>query len=389
MKTNLETAMQIILAECYRPASERNWVHMSGPSSNGKTLSIDLMTNGKHTDILVPDLVQDAPLGYDYPVDGEIVELMLPKIKRCIESAKANPREPHILFFDELNAGHNEVKKVIQSVGYDREVRGHKLPKNVTVVSAGNAMNQSCGVGKTMAHTVNRQLILNLWYEPEGAFKYASSQGWHPDVLAYLSLKPCAWYCVKDDGDEETVLQQFRDATAEKQFPSSRGWEKISKALVYYDKVSARNAELQKEGKATIPSYEPDMVYYAGAVGEERATDFNALRGCQVPSVNDLIEKRAEFPSDPMPKWLCVVNCARALTPGNSEKMITVIRDLNPEMVEVFLTLAGDVAKRYLQEKGKNVPNSARSALLSFPGFKETIFAPGTRYAMALEAQVS
>lgn len=388
--TTLNNVLNFIRAESCKPSDIRRVVEIVGPSSTGKTQALEQLSKGNMTRINAPQLHEDAPMSLPYPnlEEGTITELVVTKFAEVFEKAKAANKAPYLLFIDEAGAATAPVQKVLNDLFDKREIAGRKIPYNVTVVCASNSFDDQCGVGKTMAHTVRRKRIFRIWYSPEECFQYASGQGWHEDVLAYLSMKPTAWYCDHDDGDEGKVREMFRKSAKENSpFPCSSGWETISRDLQYYGECQVKNDKRSKEGKSPLPTYEPELSSFCSVVGDARGREFDSLRGFRIPSHSDLIEQNEEFPSAPMAKWVAVIRCGQLLTPGNSEKTIGVIRELNPEMVEVFLTVAGNVAKSYLEKKGtSNVPSNGRSALMQFPGFRETLFAPGSRYAEALEA---
>ncbi len=389
--TTLNKVLQFIKVEACKPADIRKAVEIIGPSSTGKTQSLEKLAKGNMTRINVPQLHEDAVVSLPYPnlEKGTISELIVTKFAEVFDKAKAVSPAPYLLFLDELAAATKPVQKVLNDILDKREIAGRMLPFNVCIVAASNAFDDQCGVGGTMTHTIRRKRIFNIWYSTEEMFQYATEQNWHSEVLGYLSMKPCAFYCDADEGSEGSVRAMFRKSAKENSpFPCSSGWETISRDLHYFDATNKKNKVRKEEGKSIMPVYEPDMESYCSVVGDIRGREFNSLRGFSIPSHADLIEERREFPEKPMARWVAVIRCGQLLTPGNSEKTIGVIRNLNPEMVEVFLCVAGNIAKKYLESQGKGVPASGKGALMQFPGFRETLFQPGSRYAEALEATV-
>jgi len=391
IKSTLTQVIAFIKVEALKPPNLRKTIELIGPPSTGKTQSIAQLAKGNMTYLFAPNLDQDVGDAMPYAnVEKKQMEyFMIPEFVEVFERAKQNPQRPYIFMIDEPASCNVNIQKKMNDLKDTRTVAGRKLPDNVIIVTAGNSSADSASVGTTASHSIRRNRVFKIWYDPEGMFQYASQQGWHSDVLAYLAMCPTAWYSNTEAGSEEDVRDMLRESSRNNEpYPCSSGWETISNDLKHYEATLESNQERIKQGKKPMPTYEPDIHSYASVVGPERATGFNSLRGYKIPEHADLLNGVAEFPEKPMPKWMTVTMCANKLTAGNSKKTIEVIRNLNPEMVEVFLTIGGEVAKRYLKEQGKKVPHSTRMALLMYPGFRETLFAEGSRYAMALEAQI-
>lgn len=307
-------------------------------------------------------------------VEQELRQLVLPQIKTLVEHANAEPLEPHLLMFDELPQGDTAVAKIISGYVQNREVQGLRIPDNVIIVATGNQRKHQSGVGKGLAHLTSRFKVINIEPDIDGWLDWGATT-LHSDVLAYIHMKPQASYCWSDNANDETMAQQYRDAANDWiPFPSARSWTTLS-------------AELKANPDSEVEDF-------AGHVGPERAAEFYAMRSIKIPSHADLIEGRAEMPTQAPANWVAAIRCGQLLTPGNARKTAKLMAKLNPELVEVGLKVAGKVALNYLKSKNLKVANG-HMALIScdgtgayyFPGFSEELLSDGSRYRQMMEVK--
>lgn len=366
MKSNLKKALTAVVRQAKLPATDRRHVHVAGLPGWGKTKSLEALSP---LFVTIPcPLLAREDITVPSMVEGKMTLLIHPMIQDFLDRAEAQPKVPAVMIFDEIMQAGPEEQKSYASIIYDRMIAGSRLPANILTVSTGNLRAHQSGVGSTMAHLVGRMKIYEIDADIDSWMEWGATR-LSQDVLAYVAMKPSAAVCNTDDTSDEAMANMYRQAARDQQpYPSARSWTALSD-------------ELKVDQSLTIEDF-------ASHVGQARAAEFHALRGVKIPEHADLLEGRAEFPTEPMAKWVAVIRCGQLLTVGNSEKTIKVIRNLNPEMVEVFLRVAGQTAKAYLKDQGKQVPSNGRMALFQFPGFRETLFQEGSRYAAALEASV-
>lgn len=374
MKTKLTTFLKAVKRQASVEPENRRHCHVAGLPGWGKTRSLESLS--KIHCVLPCPLLAREDITVPSMVDGRMALLIHPMIQDFLDLAEANPTRPAVLIFDEIMQAGPEEQKAYASIIYDRLIAGKKLPPNVITVSTGNLRSHQSGAGSTLAHLVGRMKIYEIQPDVEAWMDWGS-QRLHPDVLAYVAMKPTGAYCTQDNATDEVMRNMYRDAARDYlPYPSARSWTALSDELKQDDQLSLED--------------------FASHVGEARAAEFQALRGVKIPSHADLLEQRADMSSEPMAQWMCVVRLGQLLTPGNSVKTCRAVKNLNPEMVEVFLKVAGRTAQAYLKDKGIKV-GSGHMALIHrdvkagnacfFPGFVEELLAPGSRYAAVLDLE--
>lgn len=335
--------------------------------------------------------------------EGQLELAMTPAMQDFFDRAEAYDKYA-IMFIDELGEMSREVSLAMNHLILNRIYCDRKLPDNVIVVAASNLRKHQAGAGTFMAHQINRVKVYELKVDSESWMDWAntrvptrvlakddfgnvlSPKQWveeprprvHPDVVAFISMKPAALYCVQDDATDEAMAEMYRQSSREgTQFVSPRSMVGLSDELMIAEEI----------GDQVL------LADVASHLGPGRAAEFMALRNCKIPSHADLLMGRAEMPKDPMPLWMCVIRLGQLLTPGNSKDTCSLVKNLNPEMVEVFLKVAGRTAMGFLKENNMSV-GSPRMALIQrnqvgaslFPGFAEELLAPDSRYFNSLQA---
>jgi hypothetical protein len=220
--------------------------------------------------------------------------------------------------------------------------------------------------------------VHELGYDVDGWLEWASTVV-TPEILAYLQMKPTASYSPKDNPTDTDLDNMYRDSARDirNKFPSFRSWTYLSYEL------------------AKFPDLELEDI--ASHVGEARASEFLAMKNINIPKWNDLLEGRATIPQEPMAQWVCLINLGQRFETGNSEKTCAIIADLNPEMVEVFLRIAGKKATQILAKNGKKVDSKlTREALMEkdntgspyFPGIQKHLLKPDGRLMQSYKASI-
>lgn len=320
----------------------------------------------------VPEYIEDElnVLAVD---EGKLVHMMLPKIRKLVDFALDNPTVPTCLMLDELPLASEAVAKIAVKWAGDREIAGVTLPQNVVIIATGNLRKHQAGAGSALAHMISRYRLYEIEPDVEAWLNWGATT-LHPDVIAQINMNPVSAYCWTNEASDEDMAEMYRSAARDWiPYPNARSWTAFSDALKTNESMN--------------------MADISGFIGPERAAEFQALKRCQIPGHNDLISGKAKMPDEPMPQWMCVIRLGQLLTPGNSKSTCALIKNLNPEMVEVFLKVAGRKAEAYLKDNGVKT-GSPRLALIHrdaqgasmFPGFVEELLAPGSRFAASLDA---
>lgn len=346
--------------------------YVEGPPGSGKTRSVE--SKFKFAQIITIAEESSDNAAILMAVDGKAKYLVHPKVQTLVDWAIENPLTPCALILDELPLGEAQLNKILANWYSERVVAGLELPQNVVIVATGNMRKHSCGVGSLPANFISRIRKYETGFDVDW-WKDWGANILHEQVLAYASMKPTAMYCYCDDPTDEVMTAMYRDASRDKiPYPNFRSWTALSNAL-------KSNPNLSLAGMAAF-------------VGPERASEFNALRGVEIPSHADLLEERADWPSKPMAKWVAVIRHGQKLTVGNARKTARTLKGLNPELVEVALKIAGKTAMNYLKSKGVRVANGhmaltycdQSSGAYIFPGFAEELLGEDSRYLAMMEA---
>ena len=365
IKSTLNEALEAVKRQASMPVSKRRHIHVSGLPGWGKTKGLEGLSPLSVT-LPCPLLSKEDICVPIYNKDTDKLDLKLhPMLEGFIAKAKANPRVPACMIFDEIMQASVEDQKAYASMIYDRMIAGETLPPNVITVSTGNQRKHQSGAGQSMAHLIGRMKVYTIEANVDDFLEWGADR-LHADVMAYLAMKPAAALALSDDPSDEDMAAMYRSASRDfDPYPSARSWTALSDELNSFPNMAI--ADL------------------ASHVGEARAREFSALRGMTVPSNDDLIKGRSPWPEEPMAQWVSIINLGRGITPAVSEDTVNLVKNLSPSMVEVFLNVAGRRAQAWLKDNGKTVPKSTKMALMSFPKFRETLFAEGSRYALALE----
>ena len=342
-----------------------------GPPGSGKTRTVESKFKFSVIITMPEELADNAAILM--AVGDSAKYLVHPKVEAIVKWALAHPMVPCALILDELPLGEIQLNKIVANWYSERVVAGTPLPDNVVIIATGNQRKHQCGVGSLPANLVSRMRIYEIGFDVAGWLDWGAAT-LHPDVLAYAHMKPTAMYCWSDDPSETNMGQQYMDAARDKiPYPNFRSNTALSNAL-----KSSPNLSL-----AGIAAF----------IGPERAAEFQAMRRLRIPTHEDLLEGRAEMPLEPMACWVAVIRCGQLLTPGNAAKTARCMRDLNPELVEVGLKIAGKTALAFLKARGIRVANGHLALVKRdegaywFPGFADELLCEGSRYLAMQEAE--
>lgn len=139
-----------------------------------------------------------------------------------------------ILFLDELTAADQRLQISAYSLILDRKVGHYRLPEGWQVVAAGNASFHGAVSHDMGTALADRMFHFNVQTVVEAFLAYAVQQGFAPEVMAYLKLRP--------DKLDDTQAQLAADHLVG---ASPRGWEDVSNVLKSGLSETARRAFVQ------------------------------------------------------------------------------------------------------------------------------------------------
>jgi MoxR-like ATPase len=131
------------------------------------------------------------------------------------------PEQPAgILFLDELTAADQRLQISAYSLILDRKVGNYVLPEGWQVIAAGNASFHGAVSHDMGTALADRMFHFNVQTTIEAFLAHAVAQGFAPEVMAYLKVRP--------DKLDDTQAQLAGDHLVG---ASPRGWEDISNVL--------------------------------------------------------------------------------------------------------------------------------------------------------------
>jgi len=125
-----------------------------------------------------------------------------------------------ILFLDELTAADQRLQVSAYSLILDRRVGNYRLPDGWQVVAAGNASFHDAVSHDMGTALADRMFHFNVQSAIDAFLAHALSQGFAPEVMAYLKVRP--------DKLDDTSAQLANDHLIG---ASPRGWEDVSRVL--------------------------------------------------------------------------------------------------------------------------------------------------------------
>lgn len=165
------------------------------------------------------------------------------------EDLPNDPKQPSVLFFDELTAASPYLQPTVYGLLQERRVGRHKLPDNVFIVAAGNTVEDGA-IAYEMGTALSDRLVhlrmvaeANDWIE-----KYAVPMGLEPAVTAFLHGRPD----LLDTTDE--ALRQGHVIAC-----TPRAWERTSQIM------------------QTIPSRKARAAMISGTLGVAVAAEFSVV----------------------------------------------------------------------------------------------------------------
>ncbi len=238
------------------------------------------------------------------------------------EDLPDDPARPAVLFLDELTAAPPNLQPTVYGLLQERRVGRHRLPANVFVVAAGNAVEDGAVAHDLGTALSDRLVHLHVVADARDWLEvYAPARALHPAVTAFIRSRP--------DLLETTEATLRRGETIA---CTPRSWERVSAILAAIPDRTVRNA----------------MV--AGTVGEAVAAEFAPVADevAATVAVDALIEAAPAARAELYPESLHGLNAliyglVGAADVGRIDRVIEVmagIRDLDRARAEpVFASL--------------------------------------------------
>lgn len=177
--------------------------------------------------------------------------------------------EPIVLLVDELPNAPKATQNALLQLLLDRKIGQYTLPKNTTIIAAGNRAIDRAAVHDMPTPVANRFSHYVLATKPEDWVKWAHRSNIDPGLISFIRYRP--------------QLLHDMDVKA-KAFPTPRSWDFVNSRMAAHGQPSA------------------DFNGVSSLVGEGAATEFCAFMRVadSLPDIDQLIAnpKGAEVPTD-------------------------------------------------------------------------------------------
>lgn len=123
-----------------------------------------------------------------------------------------------ILFFDELNLANQSILSAAYQIILDRKIGDYVLPKNCSIIAAGNRLEDNSEIIELPMPLLNRFVHIEVGYDITSWLEYAKNNNIHKSIIDFLSLH-------KNELAYKTE-QQIKYA-----YNTPRSWSYVSKIL--------------------------------------------------------------------------------------------------------------------------------------------------------------
>jgi hypothetical protein len=238
----------------------------------------------------------------------------------------------------------NLAKPTVQNAGYelflDRKINGWHLPDSVLLVASGNRTEDRAYTYTMPVPLVNRFLFVDVDYAiDEWTADYAVPTKMHPFAIAFLHFR-------------KELFHKLPEADQETQFPTPRGWDRVSRLLSFLDPADPRLSQ-----------------YACGLVGDGAALEF--AKYCQIKDEVDRLlaavgaEDWKKIPQEPSILYALnqfLIADFRDNPKANADKILKYALHLPVGVVDIAAALCKSMV---------NVNKAAVAASRQFPAFAE------------------
>jgi len=217
--------------------------------------------------------------------------------------------EEGVIFFDEIDTGTMAVQAAMFGVVLDRE----NLPPGWRVASARNGAQYSRASGRLSQPLSARFGRIALDPDLESWTMWAAENGIVPEIVAFLR-----W----TESRSNPLLSKMPEGNSEEQFPTARGWERVSRLV---EKAPAMTFQIAKAN-----------------VGESAAVEFKGFLDVyrDLPKLVDIVAdpKAARVPREPSQQFAVSAMLARVATDENFKSVVSYLKRLPVEFSVMAVT---------------------------------------------------
>ena len=230
-----------------------------------------------------------------------------------------NSEEYGILFLDEINSSPPTIQAAAYQLILDRKIGEYKLPKNYSIIAAGNYESDRGVTYRMPTPLANRFVHLNFDIDFESWKLWAYETNIDKKIISYLSYKP-------------SDLFMFDPKSGQKSFATPRSWKFVDDIL---------------KSKLDIKLLQRTI---SGAIGDDVSNEF--INYCKVmeelPNIDNIINGiEVEIPSKNSALFAMCIGIVYALKNNLSTQNLTNVLNFS-------LTLNGEFAVMLIRDMQKN-----------------------------------
>lgn len=237
-----------------------------------------------------------------------------------------NSLEFGILFLDEINSAPPTIQAAAYQLILDRKIGEYILPKNFSIIAAGNYENDRGVTYRMPTPLANRFVHLNFDLDFDSWKIWAFANNIDKRIISYLSYKP-------------SDLFMFDPKSASKSFATPRSWKFVDDIL---------NSKLDSKLLENV---------IAGAIGVETAQEFLNYSKVmnELPNIDEIIAgKEVEIPTKNSALYAMCIGIVYALKDDFSTQNLTNVLNFSLSLEGEFTVML----IRDMQKDGIDVESS-------------------------------
>jgi len=237
-----------------------------------------------------------------------------------------NSLEFGILFLDEINSAPPTIQAAAYQLILDRKIGEYILPKNFSIIAAGNYENDRGVTYRMPTPLANRFVHLNFDLDFDSWKIWAFANNIDKRIISYLSYKP-------------SDLFMFDPKSASKSFATPRSWKFVDDIL---------NSKLDSKLLENV---------IAGAIGAETAQEFLNYSKVmnELPNIDEIIAgKEVEIPTKNSALYAMCIGVVYALKDDFSTQNLTNVLNFSLSLEGEFTVML----IRDMQKDGIDVESS-------------------------------
>ncbi|MDM0116893.1 ATP-binding protein [Variovorax sp. J22R133] len=215
-----------------------------------------------------------------------------------------------VLFLDEMNTALQATQAGGYQLTLDRRIGDYVLPKNWTIVAAGNRATDRGVVHAQPAPLANRFVHLDFDVNMDDWYDWATKHDISPMLRAFMRFRP-------------NLLHAFDATQNPRAFPTPRTWAFVDR--IYDSKLD--------------PLVEFELI--KGTVGDGAAAEFQSFvkLAKDLPSIDQILiaPERTDLPSSPAAMYAICTALDKKTTPQNVDRVLKYVTRMTTEYQVLFL----------------------------------------------------